>query len=110
MQALNIIANFNITNRKKFKQSEGWCMNKEILGVVISVKKQWWLKVNTKPIRMHALDGAVFPHIIKVKYTVNGTEYIKRKWIRAGHPVPEIGSSVRLSYSENNPEKVKLLQ
>ena len=24
-------------------------MNKEILGVVISVKKQWWLKVNTKP-------------------------------------------------------------
>ena len=85
-------------------------MNKEIIGVVISVKKQWWLKVNTKPIRMHALDGAVFPHIIKVKYTVNDTEYIKRKWIHAGHPVPEIGSSVRLSYSENNPEKVKLLK
>ena len=53
-------------------------MHKEIMGVVISVKKQWWLKVNTKPIRMHALDGAVFPHIIKVKYTVNDTEYIKR--------------------------------
>ena len=84
-------------------------MDKEITGVVISAKKQWWLKINTKPIRMHALDGAVFPHIIKVKYTVNDTEYIKRKWIHAGHPVPEIGSSVRLCYSEKNPKKVEVL-
>ena len=55
---------------------------------VVSVKKQWWLKVNTKPVRMHALDGAAFPHIIKVSYMVNGTEYFKRKWIRACDPQP----------------------
>ena len=34
------------------------------VGTILSVKKQWWLKVNTKPIRKHALDGATFPHIV----------------------------------------------
>ena len=40
-------------------------MDKETIGTVLSVAKQWWLKVNTKLIRMGALDGATFPHIIK---------------------------------------------
>ena len=47
----------------------------ETMGTVVSVAKQWWLKVNTKPIRLHGLDGAVFPHVIKVKYTVDGIGY-----------------------------------
>ena len=41
-------------------------MEKETTGTVISVTKQWWLKVNRKPVRTHAMDGAAFPHIIKV--------------------------------------------
>ena len=41
-------------------------MEQKTIGTVISVKKQWWLKVNTKPVRMHALDGATFPHIKKL--------------------------------------------
>ena len=45
-------------------------MEKETTGTVVAVSKQWWLKVNTKPIRtVGPLDGAVFPHIVKVKYT-----------------------------------------
>ena len=50
-------------------------MDKETIGTVLSVAKQWWLKVNTKPIRMGALDGATFPHIIKVQYVVDGNTY-----------------------------------
>ena len=50
-------------------------MDKETVGTVLSVAKQWWLKVNTKPIRMGALDGATFPHIIKVQYVVDGNTY-----------------------------------
>ena len=84
-------------------------MEKETMGTVISVVKQWWLKVNTKPVRMHALDGATFPHVIKVKYTVDGKDYIKRKWIRAGHPTPSIGSSAKVIYSANKPVKAKVL-
>ena len=81
----------------------------ETIGTVISAQKQWWLKVNTKPVRMGALDGAAFPYIIKIQYTVNGTDYIKRQWIGAGKPVPAVGSSVKLSYDNEKPSKAKML-
>ena len=77
-------------------------------GTVLSVSKQWWLKINTKPIRTHALDGAIFPYIIKVKYSVNGKLYCKRKWIHAGNPVPCVGDFVMVEYDENKPKKVKI--
>ena len=84
-------------------------MDQEIMGTVISVTKQWWLKVNTKPVRTHALDGATFPHIIKVQYTVEGKTYIKHKWIGASCSVPAIGSSVTVLCCENNPGKATIL-
>lgn len=80
-------------------------MEKETTGAVISVATQWWLKINTKPVRKHALDGATFPHIIKVQYTVDGKEYIVKKWIRAGDPVPVVGSTVTVCYREQKPGK-----
>ena len=84
-------------------------MDKETMGTVISVKKQWWLKINTKPVRTHTLDGAIFPHIIKVQYTVDGKTYIKRKWIGANSQPPVAGSSVTVLYYGNNPKKAKIL-
>jgi len=88
---------------------EGISVNKKTKGTVISVARQWWLKINTKPVRTHSLDGAIFPYIIKIKYTVDGMEYTKRKWISAGNPVPSVGSSVIVHYSENRPSKAKVL-
>lgn len=84
-------------------------MDKETMGTVISVAKQWWLKINTKPIRMHALDGAIFPYIIKVKYSVDGKEYTKRKWIGAGRPAPAVGTALTVIYNAENPGKAKVL-
>jgi len=83
-------------------------MYDETMGTVISVAKQWWLKVNTKPVRMHALDGATFPHIIKVQYLVDGKSYIKRKWIGAAKPVPAVGSKLKVTYSSDKPSKAKI--
>jgi len=84
-------------------------MEYKTTGTVVSVKKQWWLKVNTKPVRMHALDGATFPHIIKVRYVVNGSEYFKKKWIRACDQPPTVGAKVNVLYNENKPSKSKVL-
>ncbi len=84
-------------------------MNEQTTGTVISVAKQWWLKVNTKPVRKHMLDGATFPHIIKVQYEANGSTYTKRKWIGAGRPVPAVGSTLTVCYCKNNPKKAKIL-
>ena len=58
---------------------------------------------------MHALDGAVFPYIIMVQYTVNGREYKKAKWISAGKPVPDIGSTLSVLYCESKPSKARVL-
>ena len=75
----------------------------------MSVATQWWLKINTKPVRKHTLDGATFPHVIKVKYTVDGKDYIRRKWIGANCHVPSVGSSVTVLYCSDNPQKGKIL-
>ena len=77
-------------------------MYKEAAGTVISVKKQWWLKVN-------AMDGATFPHIVKVEYTVDGQTYTQRKWIGAGYPTPSVGSSVTVLYDRNKPSLAKVV-
>ncbi len=79
------------------------------MGTVISVAKQWWLKVNTKAVRLGPLDGATFPHIIKVQYVVGENTYTKRKWIGAGQPVPTIGSTVTVRYCADKPSKAKVL-
>ena len=84
-------------------------MNKETTGTVVNVATQWWLKVNTKPVRMGPMDGATFPHVIKVKYTVDGTDYFKRKWIKACEMPPAIDSKVTVLYDGNKPEKSKVL-
>jgi len=84
-------------------------MERETTGKVISVSKQWWLKVNTKAVRKGPMDGAVFPHIIKVSYIIDGTEYVKRKWIGAGIPVPTENSSVKVIYEEDSPKKTKII-
>ena len=78
-------------------------------GTIISVKKQWWLKINKKPIRKGPLDGAAFPYVIKVKYVVDGKEYIKRKWIGTEYPVPVEGAVIQLAYEENQPEKIMIV-
>ena len=84
-------------------------MDKETTGTVRSAAKQWWLKVNTKPVRKGPLDGATFPYIIKVQYVVDGTAYTKRKWIGAGKAVPAVGSQVTVLYRSDKPRKAKIL-
>ena len=80
-------------------------MESKTTGTILSVKKQWWLKVNTKPIRKHALDGATFPHIVTVKYTVDGTEYVKKKWIKASVAPPSVNEQVEVIYQVDKPSK-----
>lgn len=83
-------------------------MDQETVGTVVSVARQWWLKINKKPARVMGTDGAVFPHVVKVKYTVDGKDYFKRKWIRAGAPVPCVGSTAAVLYRGDKPSKAKV--
>lgn len=84
-------------------------MDKETTGNVISAEKQRWLKVNAKRARLHALDGAIFLHIIEVEYKVDGKTYTKRKWIGAGCPTPFVGRTVTVLYDGNKPSRAKVV-
>lgn len=82
-------------------------MEKETRGTVVSVSKQWWLKVNRRPVRLHPLDGAEFPHIVKIRYTAGGRDHTCRKWIGAGVRPPEVGDTVAVLYREEHPSRGK---
>ena len=77
-------------------------------GKIIKVHKCWWIKVNKKPIRTHALDGAVFPHIVTFTYTVNGVEYTKRKYIGLRAESIGIFGNVDVYYDEEKPSRCEI--
>ena len=83
-------------------------MEKTTTGTIISAKKQWWLKINTKAVRAGTMDGALFPYVIKVRYMVEGKEYVRRKLIIRKDYVPMEGDTVRVIYEEMKPERIKL--
>ena len=87
-----------------FIQSKKMSNKIKVIGTVIAVKKQWWLKINTKPVRTHSLDGAIFPHIIKVHYNVDGKDLVVRKWVAAGVKVPYVGEKLTVSSPDGKPQ------
>ncbi len=74
-------------------------------GTIKKVTKCWWIKVNTKPVRLHALDGAVFPYIMTFTYTVNGIEYKKRKYIGLRADAIGIFGNVDVYYDKEKPSR-----
>ena len=74
-------------------------------GIVTEVKTCWWLKVNKKPIRTSASDGAVFPHIICFTYKVNGKEYTGRLFADWNVRCPAKSEFITVYYDKDAPEK-----
>ncbi len=82
-------------------------MEKQTTGTVVAVSRQRWLKVNQKPFRLHALDGASFPHIVKIRYTVDGRSYVCRAWAGAGIRPPGVGEAAAVFYREDRPSRAR---
>ncbi|MBQ4578145.1 MAG: sugar ABC transporter permease [Clostridia bacterium] len=84
-------------------------MDQETRGTVCGVYTQWWLKIKTKPVRLHAMDGATFPHVIKVQYTVEDRTYTKWKWVPAHRRAPVPGEVVTVLYDKEKPAKGRIV-
>jgi len=82
----------------------------KVNGEIIKVTKLWMIKINTKSFRKGPLDGATFPYIVKVKYTVNNETYIKNKYVYVGNKKINIGDKVTVTYNESNPSKIVSLE
>ena len=72
------------------------------------MKKLWWLRLSTKAVHLGAQDGALFPHILKIRYMADGMEHTKNKWVLTKKPIPQEGDTVQLIYDDLKPEKIKL--
>lgn len=87
-------------SRKKLLES-----GTTVPGIIIGVKRCWWLKVNRKPVRTTALDGATFPYIVSFTYAVNGQPYKSKRFVSPGDPAPAVGQSATVYYDSQNPQK-----
>ena len=76
-----------------------------VTGRVTDVKKCWWLKVNTKPVRVSGLDGAVFPNIIHFTYEVDGVSYQGSRYVGLHPSFPRKGEALVVYYDEQNPTR-----
>ena len=77
-------------------------------GTIQKVTKCWWIKVNTKPVRMHALDGAIFPYIMTFTYEVDGIQYKKRKYIGLRADAIGIFGNVDVYYDKDKPSRCEI--
>lgn len=74
-------------------------------GKIEKVTKCWWIKVNKKPVRINALDGALFPHLMTVSYAVNGKKYKKTKYIGLKEGLIGIFGTVNVYYDKSKPSR-----
>jgi len=74
-------------------------------ATIKEVKRCWWLKVNTKPVRKHTLDGAKFPHKIVYIYEVEGETYIGKQYLSWSIDPPAVNSKITVYYQKDNPKK-----
>lgn len=74
-------------------------------GTITEMKKCWWLKINTKPVRSHSLDGAIFPYTVHFKYNVDGAEYQGKKFIGLNTRGLNVGEKITVYYDGSHPSK-----
>ena len=74
-------------------------------GKIEKVTKCWWIKINTKPSRLNALDGALFPHLMTVSYSVNGKKYKKTKYIGLKENLTGAFGNVNVFYDKDRPSR-----
>ena len=74
-------------------------------GRVMMANPCWWLKVNTKTVRLFSSDGAVFPHIITFEYEVDGKRYTGKHYVSWNTQCPEEGSGIIVYYDRANPAR-----
>lgn len=75
-----------------------------VQAVVIKVTDCWWMKINRKPMRMHGPDGAQYPHILHLQYSVNGNRYKGCRWLSWTEAAPVVGDTIPILCDASNPK------
>lgn len=75
------------------------------VGTVLSAEPIWWVKINTKPVRVNGLDGAKSPHVIRFAYCVEGVTYHGSAYVSYTVRCPEAGENIPVYYDRDDPSK-----
>jgi hypothetical protein len=78
-------------------------------GTVTAVKTCYWFKVNTKPVRTHAWDGAMYPHIIHFSYSVADVPYTGKRWVMWNRRCSVKDEKITVHYEPDAPEKYAVM-
>lgn len=76
---------------------------RKIQSVVEEVKTLWWIKVNTKPVRVDGMEGAIFPGFIRFSYSVEGIKYKGSRVISPYKRCPIKGEKIDVFYDADKP-------
>ncbi len=85
-------------------------MDKKVLGTVVDIKKQYFFHHASLTAKMRSFDSIVFPYVITVRYTVDGVEYHKKRWVDSRDDIPIMGERVTVLYREDKPARAKVLR
>ena len=96
---MNLLRTFGYGEKKLLNS------NHTVTGKVTDVKRCWWLKVNTKPVHMGTMDGAVFPNIVHFTYEVGGVSYAGSRYVGLSPVYPRKGETLTVWYDEQNPAR-----
>lgn len=78
-------------------------------GMIDKVSTCYWFKVNTKPIRFGASDGAVYPHIIHFTYTVDHEVYHGKRYVQWNKRCPYEGEKITVYYEAEKPDNYAVI-
>ena len=78
-------------------------------GIVYKVSTCYWFKINTKPLRTSASDGAVYPHIIHFTYTVDDKEYHGKRFVQWNKRCPYKDEIITVYYESEKPDNYAVI-
>ena len=78
---------------------------KKTVGTVTAVKTCYWLKVNTKAVRLGPMDGAKFPHIVHFAYEADGVQYKGSRFYNWNKEPPLKGGAINVYFDPAAPQK-----
>ena len=81
----------------------------ETEGTVYKVSTCFWFKVNTRPVRTHTSDGALYPHIIHFTYTVNNQAYTGKRYVQWNQRCPYKGEKITVCYEPEKPDNYAVI-
>lgn len=94
---MNLLRVFGFGSRKRIEKGA------RTRGEVTAVQPCWWLKINTKPIRTHMLDGAVVPHIIQFTYSAGGSTRRGSRYVGYRSRCPDVYERITVFYDPKHP-------